>query len=251
MLIDTHAHLDTKQYDNDREQVIKNAKENGVGFIINPSFDLQSAKRAVDLAARNDNIFAAVGCHPKTKKESGYAFAKKDFLKVAEQPKVVAIGECGLEGAGADSKYQQKVFLEQIRLAKALSLPIIVHCRNAHKQVLEILSKEKNGLGGVIHCFSGSWSDAQKYLSMGFYLSFTGIITYAFDYDKVIKNMPLERLLLETDCPFLSPVPVRGQRNEPANVKYVAQRIAEIRGETIEKIAQVTTQNAKTLFGLT
>ncbi|MDD5433696.1 MAG: TatD family hydrolase, partial [Candidatus Pacebacteria bacterium] len=122
-------------------------------------------------------------------------------------------------------------------------------CRNAHKEVIEILSKENN-LQGVVHCFSGSWGDAQKYLAMGFYISFTGIITYANDYDKVIKNTPLENILLETDCPYLSPVPLRSQRNEPANVKYVAQRIAEIRGERLEAIAAITTQSAKKLFNL-
>ncbi len=250
MFIDTHAHLDDGQYDADREQVIKNAKENGVDFIINPSFDLQSAKKAIELAANSESIFAAVGCHPKILEDSGYVFNKKDFLAIIGSPKVVAIGECGLEGADEKySEYQEKIFKEQVILAKESGLPLIVHCRNAHKQVIGILSKEEN-LNGVIHCFSGSWADAQKYLDIGFYLSFTGIITYAIDYDKVIQNAPLDRIMIETDCPYLAPVPFRGQRNEPAYVKYVAQRIAEIRGETLEKIAEATTQNAFNLFGL-
>jgi len=258
MYIDTHAHLDVEQYDNDREQVIKNATENGVGFIINPSFDLQSAKRAVDLANQYENIFAGVGCHPKTKEESGYVFNKKDYSEIIKSKKVVAVGECGLELASSKIdetekqellKYQKEIFVEQINLAKELNLPLIVHCRNTHKEVIEILSKENN-LKGVIHCFSGSWIDAQKYLEMGFYVSFTGIITYANDYDKVVKNMPLDKILIETDCPYLSPAPLKGQRNEPANVKYIAQRIAEIKGEGLEKIAEITTQNAKNLFGL-
>lgn len=258
MFIDTHAHLDVEQYDNDREQVIKNAKENGVGFIINPSFDLQSAKKAIDLANKYENIFAGIGCHPKTKEESGYAFNKNDFLEIVKNKKVVAVGECGLELAGSKIpeeqkqellKYQKEVFVEQINLAKEFNLPLIVHCRNTHKEVIEVLSKENN-LKGVIHCFSGSWIDAQKYLVMGFYISFTGIITYANDYDKVIKNTPLDKILIETDCPYLSPVPLKGQRNEPANIKYVAQKIAEIRGESLETIAQITTQNAKKLFNL-
>lgn len=263
MYIDTHVHLDVEQYDSDREQVIKNAQENGVDFIINPSFDLQSAQKAVALAQYYENIYAAVGCHPKTKEESGYVFNKKDFLEIAKTPKVVAIGECGLElnqkvplihtaniknqKDRLELKNQTDIFIAQIEIAKEFGMPLIIHCRNAHKQVIEILSKEKN-LKGVIHCFSGSWGDAQKYLEMGFHISFTGIITYAKDYDKVIKNVPLERILLETDCPYLSPIPLKGQRNEPANVKYVAQRIAEIRDESLEKIAQITTQNAKKLF---
>jgi len=258
MLIDTHVHLDVEQYDNDREQVIKNAKENGVGFIINPSFDLQSAKKAIELAGQYENIFAGIGCHPKTKEESGYVFNKKDFLEIITSKKVVAVGECGLELASPKItepekeellRYQKEIFSEQINLAKEFSLPIIVHCRNTHKEAIEILSKENN-LQGVIHCFSGSWIDAQKYLAMGFYISFTGIITYTNDYDKVVKNMPLERILLETDCPYLSPIPLKGQRNEPANIKYIAQKIAEIREEPLERIAEVTTQNAKKLFNL-
>lgn len=258
MLVDTHSHLDVEQYNLDRDQVIKNAKDNGVGFIINPSFDLQSAKKAIELANQYDNIFVGVGFHPKTREESGYIFDKNDYLKIIKMPKVVAVGECGLEIFSSKIlekqkkellKEQTKVFLEQINLAKEFNLPLIFHCRNAHKEVVEILLKEKN-LQGVAHCFSGSWGDAQKYLAMGFYISFTGIITYANDYDKVIKNTPLDRILIETDCPYLSPVPLRGQRNEPANVRYVARRIAEIRGESLEKIAEITTQNAKKLFNL-
>ncbi|MDD5738556.1 MAG: TatD family hydrolase [Candidatus Pacebacteria bacterium] len=258
MYIDTHAHLDVEQYDSDREQVIKNAIKNGVGFIVNPSFDLQSAKKAIDLANKYENIFAGVGCHPKTREESGYVFNKKDYLKIIGNKKVVAVGECGLELASSKIpegqkqellKHQKEIFVEQINLAKEFNLPIIVHCRNTHKEVIEILSKENN-LQGVIHCFSGSWGDAQKYLEMGIYISFTGIITYANDYDKVVKNTPLDRILIETDCPYLSPVPLKGQRNEPANVKYVAQRIAEIKGEPLERVADITTQNAKKLFNL-
>jgi len=248
MFIDTHAHLDVEQYNLDREQVIENAKKNGVGFIINPSFDLQSAKRAGELARKYENIFAAAGCHPKSQEESGYIFNKNDFLEVARQPKVVAIGECGLELKNSgDLVNQREIFEQQIDLAKELNLPLIIHCRDAHQEVSKILA-EAGDVRGVIHCFSGSWQSAQRYLEMGFYLSFNGIITYANDYDKVIKNMPLERLLLETDCPYLSPVPFRGQRNEPANVKYVAQRVAEIRTEPLENIAQITTENAKKLF---
>lgn len=248
MFVDTHAHLDDEKYDKDREDVIKRAEENGVEKIINVSFDLKSAKRAIDLAGQYENIYAAVGCHPKSQEESGYVFNKSDFLKTAKQPKVVAIGECGLELKNPDDLISQReIFEAQIKLAQELNLPLIVHCRDAHQEVIEILAKAGN-VKGVIHCFSGSWQSAQRYLDMGFYISFNGIITYASDYDKVVKNMPIDRLLLETDCPYLSPAPFRGQRNEPAHVKYVAQRVAEIRNEPLEKIAQITTENAKKLF---
>ncbi len=248
MFIDTHAHLDVEQYNLDREDVIERAVKDGVGFIINPSFDLQSAKRAVDLAGQYEHIFAAAGCHPKSQKESGYIFNKDDFLAIAQKNKVVAIGECGLELKNSgDLANQQEVFEAQIDLAQELNLPLIVHCRDAHKEVMEILSKA-GSIRALIHCFSGSWQSAQRYFEMGFYISFNGIITYANDYDKVVKNMPLGRLLLETDCPYLSPVPFRGKRNEPANVRYVAQRVAEIRDEPLENIARITTENAKKLF---
>ncbi len=250
MLIDTHSHLDDEQYNNDREEVIERARQNGVDKIINVSFDLVSAKKAVGLAQKHENIFAAVGCHPKSQEESGYIFNKNDFLAIAQQPKVVAIGECGLELKNpGDLASQQEIFQTQIDLAKQLNLPLVIHCRNAHQEMIEILGKAGK-VKGVIHCFSGSWQSAQRYLEMDFYLSFNGIITYAGDYDKVVKNMPLERLLLETDCPYLAPAPLRGQRNEPAHVKYVAQRVAEIRGEPVEKIAAITTQNARDLFVL-
>ncbi|MDD5750487.1 MAG: TatD family hydrolase [Candidatus Pacebacteria bacterium] len=250
MLIDTHAHIDGEEYDKDRSEVIGRAFENGVEKIINVSFDLASAKRAIDLAGQYESIYAAIGCHPGTREESGYVFKKSDYSEIAKMPKVVAIGECGLELKNAsDLADQQDIFLEQIDLAREFNLPLIVHCRNAHKQVIDILSKA-GSIKGVIHCFSGSWQSAQRYFELGLYISFNGIITYAPDYDKVVRNMPLERLLLETDCPYLSPVPFRSERNEPANLEYVVQRIAEIRGEPAEKIADVTTQNAKNLFGL-
>jgi len=153
LLFDTHVHLDVEQYDADREEVIKRARENGVGFIINPSFDLQSAKRAIELASKYEAIFAGVGCHPKTKEESGYSFNKKDFLKIIKSKKVVVIGECGLELASSKIpeeqkkellKYQKEIFIEQINLAKEFNLPLIVHCRNTHKEIIDILSKENN-----------------------------------------------------------------------------------------------------------
>jgi len=250
MLVDTHAHLDVEIYDKDRDEVIKRALKNDVGLIINVSFDLKSAKRTVDLAKHYESIYAAVGVHPTAKQESNAVFDKHALREIAGQSRVVAIGECGLElgtSGFEDLSEQQEIFEVQIELAKELNLPLIIHCRNAHQEVIEILSKSGN-IKAVIHCFSSSWQNAQRYLEMGFYLSFNGIITYASDYNKVIRNMLLERLLLETDCPYLSPTPFRGQRNEPFYIKYVAERIAQVRGQSVEEIAEITTQNAKNFF---
>jgi len=179
----------------------------------------------------------------------------------ARQSKVVAIGETGLDyyhldlGQEENQKALQKEsFVKHLELAKELGKPIIVHCRKAHADVLEILKDytagKANKLQGTIHSFSGRLSQAEQYLGMGFYLSFNGIVTFARDYDKVILNMPLERLLIETDCPYLAPVPFRGKRNEPLYVKYVAEKIAELRGISFEEVAEITTDNAKKLFKL-
>jgi len=195
---------------------------------------------------------------------------------LVREDRVVAIGECGLElnqklkvvsdaepsniknlsSAQAEGqndkskiKKQTEIFLTQIKLAQGLNLPLIIHCRNAHNEMLEILSGVKN-LKAVIHCYSGSWDQARKYLDLGCRISFTGIITYARDYDKVIKNMPIERMLLETDCPYLTPVPNRGQRNEPLFVKYVYETIARVRGELLEKTEEQIDKNVIKFFDL-
>lgn len=258
-LFDSHGHIDDAKYNADRYEVLQRAFEAGVSHIINPSYDLASAQRAVDLAAKYEIVYAGAGVHPGTVGEKGFIF-DIDFLReIANFTKTVAIGEVGLDfeeprvaGIAKSEIFtkQKEMFIAQIELARELSMPLIIHCRKAHSEVIGILSGYSD-VKAVIHCFSGSWGDAQKYLAMGHFLSFTGVITYATDYDRVIKNAPLDRIMIETDCPYLSPAPYRGKRNEPSFVQYVAQRIAEIKNEQIETIANYTTQNAKQFFGIT
>lgn len=259
-MIDSHAHLDASQYDQDRPQVIERAFKNGLKYIINIGSDLATSQASVALASQHKKIYATVGIHPMAKQETS-CDAIKDVARLAElacKAKVVAIGECGLEmqndecrmmNGGSKLKRQKEIFLAQIKLAQKLKLPIVIHCRNAHNEMLEILAGIKN-LKAVIHCYSGSWDQAQKYLGLGCYISFTGIITYARDYNKVIKNMPMERMLLETDCPYLAPVPYRGQRNEPLYVKCVYETVARVRGESLEKVEQQIDKNVINFFGL-
>ncbi len=278
MLIDTHAHINFVGYKDDGDVVVKRALENDV-WIINSGSERDTSRRAIEYADRYPNgVFASVGLQPihlrdldfkETIGEEIIDFKtdKQDFdyvyyRNLAQDKKVVAIGEAGLEHSHLDNETpgeqkkikdkQQEVFLKHLELAKELDKPVIVHCRGAHNETIEILknfiSDTGYALKGTIHSFLGRWSQAEKYLEMGFCLSFNGVVTFARDYDKVIKNTPLERILLETDCPYLTPIPFRGKRNEPLYVKYVAEKIAEIRGISFDEVAKVTTENARKLF---
>jgi len=274
MIIDTHAHLNFNAFKNDLDEVIKRCIEENV-WVINVSSQYDTSKRAVEIAKRYDKnkIFAAVGLHPvhlssgvfKTKidkeeiefetKEEKFDYDK--YKKLAEFAKVVAIGEIGLDyyykpktkiNFYQFQEKQKSVLLRQIDLAKELNLPIIFHCRMAHKDLIEILEKQKN-IKGVIHCFTGSVNDMEKYLAMGFYIGFTGII-FKLDLAEVIKKCPLERILIETDCPYLTPPQQKNKRNEPIFVKYVAERIADIKNTNLKSILEITTKNAKKLFNI-
>ncbi len=263
-LIDTHCHLDFEDFDKDREEVIKRAKEGGIGKIINIGCDLERAKKSLEIANKHDFIFSTCGLHPQ---EAGPPAGGEKFFseleKLLKEPKVVAVGECGLEipedrpwgfpKDGPRGKYdkQKEIFLRQLDLAHKYNKPVIIHCRNAYAEILEILKKEKEKnpeLRGVVHFFSGRLSQAEEFLKFGFLLSFTGVITFARDYDRVIKAVPLEKIMIETDAPFVAPIPFRGQRNEPLYVKYVAEKIAELKGVSFEKVAEQTTKNAENLF---
>ncbi len=286
MYIDTHAHLNFKAFDSDRDKVIKKSLEQGV-WLINASSNYKTSQLAVEIAQQYPaGVFASVGLHPincvidlsqaplEAKPLTGQADEDRleeldieKYRKLAREKGVVAIGEIGLdywnepkgkEKAKIFKEKQKEVFLKQLKLAKELGLPIILHCRKAHNDLIKTLlefSSQHNfddrqncvKFQGVVHCFTGDWEQAQKYLEMGLYLGFNGII-FKMDLDEVIKKTPLEKMLIETDCPFLTPPVLAEQRNEPANVRYVAQRIAELRGEPLEKIAEITTQNAKALF---
>jgi len=238
-MIDTHAHLDFKRFDKDREKVIARCFEKGIKKIINIGCSLKRSRSSLELAEKYKNIFASVGLHPLC---AEHKFNLKVFSRLAK--KAIAIGEIGLDASKNNLEQQKEVFIKQLKIAKSLDLPIIVHCRKLHDKVLKMIK----GHRGVVHCFTGNFKQAQEYLNLGFYLSFTGLITYDQSYNKVILNTPLERILLETDCPFLAPVPYRGQRCEPWMVEFVAKKIAQIKNINFDKVVDQTTKNTKKLF---
>ncbi len=244
MIIDTHAHLNLPAFKNDRDEVIKRSIENGVEMI-NVGVDYKTSRIAVDIAEKYENIFAAIGLHPTDSREF---FKKENYLELAKSKKVVAIGEIGLDyyrmpkGTG-----QKELLLKQLDLAKELNLPVIFHCRKAHNDLLEILDNYDYDLKGVVHSFTGKWREAKRYLEKGFYLGFNGII-FKLNLDSIIKRAPLEKMLVETDCPYLTPPEAKTKRNEPIFVKYVIKRIAEIKNISYEEVAKVTFENAKNLF---
>ncbi len=252
MLFDTHAHLDDKRFDDDRDELIRGLPERGVSRVITPGIDVDSSKKCVDLADKYDIVYAGVGIHPHeaSKLEDNYL----DQLRtMAQNKKVVAIGEIGLDYYYDFSPrdIQKQRFIEQIELAAELKLPIIIHNRDSHEDMLNILREHKDLInGGVMHCFSGSWEMAKIVLDLGLYISLAGPVTFknAKKPVEVAKNVPLDRLLIETDSPYLTPVPYRGKRNDPGHVALVAQKIAEIRGITAEEVGRITTENALNLF---
>lgn len=254
MLFDTHAHYNDNQFDPDRCESLQRAVDNGVGYILSASSDLASSVENVALAEEYEFVYAAVGVHPHNVSDlnNNIISALKDF---ASYRKVVAIGEIGLDYFYNNSprEAQKLWFAKQVSLAASLSLPIIVHDRDAHEDTMEIL-KSENALkvGGVLHCFSGSVEMAREVLNNNFLISVGGTVTFknAKKIHDVVKYVPLDMLLLETDCPYLTPEPRRGDRNESANVRLVAEMIAKIKGNSAEYIADVTTENAKKLFGI-
>jgi len=310
MLIDTHAHLNFKNFDKDREEVILRAFQSGVKKIINIGTDLKESRASVKLAEKYENIYASVGIHPSyfsgakefsTRLPDGQVFnfqfpinfqffnfkIRKDIKKIkklAEKEKVVAIGEIGLdyfshggkEIADKQKKIQKEGFNEQLKLAQELNLPVIIHCRaseknpaDAYEDCYQILTQHPSSIlpskrgGGnkiVFHCYGGNMEFTKKLLKYkNIHFSFTGNITYKTkkeiqgtekDITEVVKIIPLERIMLETDCPFLAPQKFRGKRNEPAFVKYTAEKLAEIKGVSFEKMEKITTQNAKKFFGI-
>lgn len=254
MLIDTHAHLNGKQFDEDRQEVIERALAAGVTRIVNIGFNRETIPSSLELAETYEFIYTAVGWHPQDAKDMGPD--DLDWIgELCRREKVVAIGEIGLDYYWDTSPkdVQARVFREQIRLARRLGMPIVIHNRDAHQDVVTILKEEKAGeVGGIMHCFSGSWEIAKQCLDMNFHISFGGPITFknARQPKEVLAKVPLDRLLLETDAPYLTPHPHRGKRNESAYVRLVAEAAAEIKGLSLEELAQVTTANAVRLLGL-
>lgn len=252
-LIDTHAHLDFENYNGDREEVIRRAHEAGVKAIITIGIDAGTSAQSVAIAENNENVFAAVGVHPHDA-----AKIEEDDLdqirRLLDHPRVVAIGEVGLDFYRNMSPHdiQKRLLKTFLGWSLELDYPLIIHTREADDDILRIISdKSRSGWSGVFHCFSGDVEMAGKVLDMGFHISFTGNITYKNSRSvEVMKEVPLEKLLLETDSPFMAPVPHRGKRNEPAYVNQVAQKIAEVKGVSTAEVARVTSRNAIDLFRL-
>lgn len=255
-LIDTHCHLDLDKFDEDREAVVQRAAENGVTRIIVPAIDMDNTKAVLALADRYEGVFAAVGVHP-----NATAVLPENWLqtieRLARHPKVVAVGEIGLDYYWDDSPKatQHAALAQQLALASDMDLPVIIHNREASADVIRLLA-ESPLIGrerpGVLHSFAADWDTAQAALDMGFYLGFTGPVTFkkADDLRQIAAKAPLDRILVETDAPYLTPQPYRGKRNEPGYVRFVAEKIAEIRGLETAVFAAHTTANAERLFGL-
>ena len=251
MFIDTHAHLNFKDFQNDWLQAIERAKAANVRAILNVGSNFKTSKDAIEIAKKNTGVFAAVGLHPIHVKEE---FEEDAFLKLAREKKTVAIGETGLDYYydKSSAKKQEEIFTKHLQTAIKLAKPVILHSRDAGQDILTILMTQSPLPRGVMHCFQENWDFAKVILEMGLYISFTGLITFAKNYStfEVIKEMPLDRILIETDCPYLTPEPYRGKRNEPAYVVEVAKKIAEIKKIPLEKVAEQTSKNAIELFKL-
>ncbi|MFC1558715.1 TatD family hydrolase [candidate division KSB1 bacterium] len=253
MFIDTHTHLQFSHYDADRSDVIESALRCGIDCMINVGTNIEDSHESAGIAKQFDRVYASAGIHP----HDSEGVSKSDYESIdslLKEDKVVALGEIGLDFYRdyAPRDIQEKIFRRFLQMGADRDVPVIIHNRGASREMKNILSDEMNGkVKGVMHCFSGDVEFAEYCIEAGLYISFTGNITYKnFKQDDVIRAVPLEKILIETDCPFLSPHPVRGKRNEPANVKYVAEKIAEIKKISLGKAGEITSENARTLFGI-
>lgn len=260
--IDIHCHLDFPDYGEEINGVLKRMREKEVGAITIGT-DLESSKRAVEIAKENENIWACIGVHPAPSplQGEGWGEVEEEFENLVSHPKVVAIGECGLdwfrilpESMEAERERQTNLFKQQIEFALKYDKPLMLHCRESYDDVLEILEKYKNQYGsklrGNAHFFAGTVEQAKKFVDLGFTISFTGVITFTHDYDEAIKNTPIESILSETDAPFVAPVPHRGKRNEPAFVVEVVQKLSEIKDLDHEDLRLKLLENTKRMFGI-
>jgi len=273
MIIDTHTHINFKAFKETSDEIIKKTLAENI-WIVNVGTKYETSEAAVLLAEKySEGVFAAIGLHPmftaaefvklKTDPDEGefllkeQEFDKEKYRALAQSKKVVAIGEIGLDyyykpkttaKLEQFKEKQKRIFQEQLDLAKELNLPVIFHCRMAHDDVIEILQNQKL-VGGIIHCFTGTLQQAQKYIAMGFYIGLNGII-FKFNIDEVIKTISLDNIVVETDAPYLTPLPENGKKNEPIFIKHTIQKIAELKGVSFEEVCQATTQNAMKLFGL-
>ena len=254
-LIDSHAHLDGEKFADDRAAVVERALAAGVVKIITMGDSLESSARSVALTEEFESVYAAVGIHPE-EVEPMTAATDEQLAAWAAQEKVVAIGEIGLdyywEKDEEKRALQRAIFVRQLDLARQLRLPVCIHDREAHGDMMKILKTEGRGLRGVLHCYSGSWEMAAELLKGDWYFGIDGPLTYknAAKLPEIVQRLPAERILVETDSPYLSPMPVRGRRNEPAHVLYVAKKAAELRGESLEDFARATRENTRALYGI-
>ncbi len=253
MLFDTHAHLDASAFDQDRHLLISTLPEKGIGLVMNPGCDLESSRQAIALADAYPFIYAAVGSHPDAADEVNETVLAEYEKLCKLNTKVKAIGEIGLDYHYEDIPRAQQLqaFRLQMELAQALHLPVIVHQRDAHEDGLKVV-REFPGVCGVFHCFSGSWELAKQLVDMGWYIGFTGVLTFknARRAVEVASRLPLDRIVLETDCPYMCPEPYRGRRNDPGYLPYTAEKLAQIRNLPAEEIHAITTENGKQLYKL-
>lgn len=252
MFIDSHCHIDFDDFAGQENEILENMRTAEVTHALCVSVNLRDWPRVHALASRHDNLYASVGVHPDHEPDNAEV-SEADLLARAERPKIVAIGETGLDyyRLTGDLTWQRERFRTHIRAAKRCAKPLIIHTRSAAADTIAIMKEEEAGnAGGVMHCFTETWEVAKAALDLGFYISFSGIITFksATDLREVVRQVPLERMLIETDSPYLAPVPHRGKTNQPAFVKFVAQCVSDIKGVPIELVAETTSRNFFTLF---
>ena len=251
MLFDTHAHMDDQAFAEDREALMASLQESGVGLVMNPGCSLESSRNVAKLVGQYDWLYGAVGSHPDACDEINPEVLEEYRMLCKQNPKIKAIGEIGLDYHYEDipRQIQLQAFRQQMALAKELDLPVIVHERDAHADGMAVVS-EFPDVTGVFHCYSGSLEMAQWLIQRGWYIGFTGVLTFknARKAIEVAANIPLDRLVLETDCPYMAPEPFRGKRNHPGYLYRMAERLAEIRGLTVEEIHRITTENGKRLY---
>ena len=251
MLFDTHAHMDDRAFDEDREELLASLPGAGLALVMNPRCSLASSYNAVKLANAYDYIYAAVGSHPDVADEVNEDVLEQYRTLVRENPKVKAIGEIGLDYHYEDipREIQLKAFRMQMEVARELNLPVIVHEREAHDDGMKVVH-EFPEVTGVFHCYSGSAEMARQLVELGWYIGFTGVLTFknARKALEVAASIPLDRIVLETDCPYMSPEPFRGKRNDPGKLYRMAEKLAELRGLTVEEVHRITTENGKRLY---
>ena len=254
MIFETHAHYDDEQFDLDREELLSSMPEQGVGTIVNVSATYESCRRVVDLVQKYPFMYAAVGIHPD---EVGSLNEERfqQMKELCKQEKVVAVGEIGLDYYWDNESHdvQKEWFVRQLDLARELNLPVLIHSREAAADTMEIMKEHGQGLRGVIHCYSYSKEQAKEYVKMGYYIGVGGVVTFknARKLKETVEEIPLTSIVLETDCPYLAPVPFRGKRNNSSYIKYVAEEIAEIKGISYEAVVEKKKKNARDLYNLT